>query len=483
MPPQIATLVYILGIAGLFALDRDRNVRASKGLWIPVVWMWILGSQEVSKWLATFGVGQGTLSASPELDGSPLDRNLYAVLIMLGVIVLVRRGPQVGRLLRVNGPILLYFLYCGASVVWSDYPEVSFKRWIKALGDIVMVMVIATDPDRSSALKRFLTRTGLLLVPVSVLLIKYYPGLGSRYDDFNQKLVFTGVTNDKNALGGICLIFGLATVWRILHVIRQMHYPGSQRLLIAHGVLLAMVLWLFWRANSMTSLACFTLASGVMVAVSLPALARKRNIAHLLVAAVVTMGFVALFLDSGGDMVRALGRDPSLTGRTEIWREALKIDENPLFGTGFESFWLGPRLEKMWSLHWWHPNEAHNGYLEVYLNLGWTGVALLAGVIVAGYRNAIAMLRRDPQIGRLGLAFVVVELIYSFTEAGFRTMNLVWICFLLAAVAVPRSRSAWNTLKVRNAMSETAVPEWHTAEGAGKSREAQYKSLSSSLCD
>jgi O-antigen ligase len=111
---------------------------------------------------------------------------------------------------------------------------------------------------------------------------------------------------------------------------------------------------------------------------------------------------------------------------------------NPLFGAGFESFWLGPRLDKIWAVYWFHPTEAHNGYLETFLNLGWVGIALLAVVIVAAYRNVAAVLRRDPEAGRLRLAFFVSAIAYNFTESAFKTMNPVWFIFLLAAIAVPK---------------------------------------------
>lgn len=71
----------------------------------------------------------------------------------------------------------------------------------------------------------------------------------------------------------------------------------------------------------------------------------------------------------GGFALETMGKDTSLTGRTKIWDLALSLSGNPLFGTEFESFWLGPRLDKIWSVYW-RITEAHNGYLEVYLNLG-----------------------------------------------------------------------------------------------------------------
>lgn len=58
------------------------------------------------------------------------------------------------------------------------------------------------------------------------------------------------------------------------------------------------------------------------------------------------------------------------------------------------------------------------------------GVALLAVVIMTGYRNAIATFRREPEMGRLGLAYFTVGVAYSFTEAGFRMMSRVWFSFV-----------------------------------------------------
>jgi exopolysaccharide production protein ExoQ len=413
--------------------------------------MSLAASRSISQWLE---IGPTLLDQS--LEGNPLERAILTGLLAIGAIVLVGRGQKVLALLRVNGPILLFFSYCLASTLWSDYPDVAFKRWIKALGDLVMVMIVLTDPGRSSAIKQFLTRTGFLLVPISVLQIKYYPDLGRRFDRWDGRQVFTGVATDKNMLGVICLLFGLGAVWRISHALRQRQRLLSNRPLIAQLVILTMVLWLFWKANSMSSVACFVLAGGLMMAVNFPSLARKRAVVHLLVAMALATASFALFFDTGGGLVKTLGRDPSLTGRTEVWSDVLGMTGNPVFGTGFESFWLGARLEKLWSKHWWHPNEAHNGYLEVFLNLGWMGVILLAVVIMTGYRNAIGMFRSNPEAGTLGLAYFVVELIYSFTEAGFRMMSPVWISFMLVAMAIPKRSVA----KASDASDSLAEPSF-----------------------
>lgn len=443
MSPQIAIVVYTLGIVGLFALDRERNARTSRVLWIPVVWLWIAGSREVSQWLATLGMGQaGTLSGSPDsyVEGNPIDRAVYTGLLVLGMIVLFRRGSEISRLLRANAPILLFFLYCAASILWSDYPEIAFKRWIKALGDVVMVMVVLTDHDRLAAVRRILARGGFLLIPLSVLLIKYAPELSKGYKAASGEAVYSGVAMHKNMLGITCLIFGLGSLWRFLSAFRDREDAHRMHKLIAHGTLLAMTLWLFWMANSMTSFFCFLLGSGLLMATSFRVLVRRLSVVHFLVATVVSVSLCTLFFGFGSVALDTMGRDPSLTGRTAIWDLVLSLSGNPFYGTGFESFWLGPRLAKVWSLYWWHPNEAHNGYLEVYLNLGWIGLFLLAILIIKGYGNVLDTLRGHTEIGQLGLAYFAVGLVYNFTEAGFRMLNPIWIIFLLAIMVTPGAR-------------------------------------------
>ena len=83
-------------------------------------------------------------------------------------------------MLRKNVSILLYFSFCAVSLVWSDFPFIAFKRWIKALGDVEMVLVILTEFGPLGALKRLLTRLGFLLFPLSILFIRYYPDIGRR---------------------------------------------------------------------------------------------------------------------------------------------------------------------------------------------------------------------------------------------------------------------------------------------------------------
>lgn len=444
---QIATLIYALGICGLFWLDRDPKARTSPALWIPVVWMWIASSRAVSLW---WQAGPTLDSPDQYLEGSPVDRAVLSALLGLGLIVLIRRSRKVQTLLRANAPIVLFFVYCGISVLWSDFADVAFKRWIRSLGDIVMVLVVLTDPERSTAVKRFLSRTAFILIPLSVLFVKYYPNLGRAYNRWTWTPYYSGVTTNKNSLGMICLLFGLASMWRFLAAYRR---GGKHRTrhLIAHGALLGMVFWLFWIADSVTSLSCFILASGVLVATHLRIFSRKPVLVHILVAAIVAISAAVLFGGAGSGLVQnTTGRDTTtLTGRTQIWTLALSMAGNPIIGTGYESFWLGKRLAKMWEIDR-NITQAHNGYLEMYLNLGWIGVALLAAILVTGYRHIFAVYRADAESGQIGLAYFAVAVVYNLTEATFQMGAPIWILLLLSVTAVPRR----STPSIRTAVGE-----------------------------
>lgn len=440
MPPGIAAVVFTLGILGLFWLDRDRNIRTSGALWVAVAWLALSGSRSVWQWVHAEEAAAAV--ESPEqyvMEGNPVDRVVYASLVALGLIVLLRRR-QVGRFLLANVPIVIFFLYCAASLFWSDYPDVAFKRWTKALGDFVMVLVVLTDRDRLGAIKRLLTRVGFLLVPLSILFIKYYPALGRTYSRWEGATSYIGVATTKNALGMISLLFGLGSLWRLLTAL-PIRSAARTRHLIAHGIIVVLAVWLCWVANSMTSLWCLILGGVVLLATAFRPPAKSMVSVHLLIAAVVLVPFLTLFLGVGADLAHsATGRNIStLTDRTDIWKATLSLGGNAVFGTGFESFWLGSRLTAIWSLYWWHPNEAHNGYLEVFLNLGWAGIAMLVIVIATGYRTVIGRVRRNVPEGTFLLALFAVGIVYNFTEAAlFKMMTPIWIMLLLAITKVPR---------------------------------------------
>ncbi len=113
-----------------------------------------------------------------------------------------------------------------------------------------------------------------------------------------------------------------------------------------------------------------------------------------------------------------------------------------IVGAGFESFWLGRRLDTLWAKWWWLPKpQAHNGYLETYLNLGVLGVVLLLGVIVSVFRKiARQLVSSDVEFARLKLAFLFAILAFNYTEAGFKGVHLIWTLFYIVAMEYPSAK-------------------------------------------
>jgi exopolysaccharide production protein ExoQ len=454
MNPLVASVVYLCGIAGLFYLDRDDSVRTSKALWLPVVYMWVVGSRPLSVWLG-ISPGAGT---DVQLDGSPLDRIFFAALLIAAIAVLVHRGRRAVTFLKANWPILIFFLYCLASVLWSDYPGVALKRWIKAIGDVVMILIVLTDEQPVAALRRLFSRVGFILIPASLLFIKYYPSLGRGYDEWSGAPANFGVTLNKNALGVITFVLLLGAVWRLVALLRSDEMPSHRRRhLLAQGTLLALGIYVLKFADSDTSTVSFILGAALLLVTSLRLFRRNPTVVHVLVLALVlSVGSLVAF---GGiaSIAHALGRNSHLTGRTDIWAAVIPLAPNPLVGAGFESFWLNPRVQqRLWELIPGLPlNEAHNGYIEVYLELGWIGVALVALLLLDGYRRALKAFRREPVIGGLLLAYVLSGMVYSVTEAGFRMLDPIWI-FLLLAIIEASSVAAGIHAQVSHAVPAAA---------------------------
>src|SRR5205823_9807021 len=95
----------------------------------------------------------------------------------------------------------------------------------------------------------------------------------------------------------------------------------------------------------------------------------------------------------------------------------------------------------LWAQFWWRPLQAHNGYIETYLNLGFIGLALLAGQIFGTFHKIQRDLLRRFEFARLRLGFLFVIVVYNYTEAAFVAVSFVWTMFFLIAVDYPAARA------------------------------------------
>jgi O-antigen ligase len=312
------------------------------------------------------------------------------------------------------------------------------KRWVKEVGILVMVLVVLSESEPAEAAKALIRRCAYVLIPVSVLLVKYYPDLGKQYSYWTGEAHFVGVTTSKNMLGNLCLVSGLFFLWSVFTLWKRRHDSVDKHDVFAHIVLLAMTLWLLSLSSSATSLMCLIIGIFIILVFELPFIRRNARLgANIIVLGMVLVMVLEEVFGLSEILIPNLGRDTTLTGRSEIWSEVLSMGTNPVLGTGFDSFWLGERLEIMWARHWWRPTGSHNGYLETYINLGWVGVGFLALLIISVFQKVKDELKFDYDYGRFQMAFLGLALVYNLTEAAFKGTILVWFLFLLIAVRAP----------------------------------------------
>jgi exopolysaccharide production protein ExoQ len=433
--PAVALWLTLGFIYFLFRREKRDKSTVSNALWIPLIWLLITGSRSFSQWLY---LSRGVVIQSPE-DGSPLDALLFFGLIVAGYSVLRKRGVNLSTFARNNRWLIAFLVYCLISIVWSDFPLIAFKRWIKVLGHPIMVLVVLTDPNPVEAVKRLLKRIAYVLIPLSICFIKYFPEYGRGFDSWTGQPYNAGVATNKNELGCLCLIFGMFFFWNTLQALKIKNFQIRRKELILNVGFFALNWWLLSQASSATSLATMILGIAVMWLVGLPFVDR-RYIGFYLVGAVIVFAALEPIFGIYATVVKGLGRNLTLTERTDVWSAVLRLQNNPIFGMGFESFWLGKRLEMLWQEFFWHPLQAHNGYIETYLNLGWVGVALLIGQFVGTFQKIQRQLTKSFEFGRLRLAFLLAIIVYNYTEAAFATVNFVWTMFFLIAIDYPTIR-------------------------------------------
>jgi O-antigen ligase len=114
---------------------------------------------------------------------------------------------------------------------------------------------------------------------------------------------------------------------------------------------------------------------------------------------------------------------------------------NPLIGTGYQTFWLGPRLIWFWTMaHLGHLNEAHNGYLETYLELGLIGDGLLILFLISSYRHACQKLKSHSALAIFGMATWMIFVFYNMSEAASEA-GLLFMLLLMGSLSMPLSAS------------------------------------------
>jgi exopolysaccharide production protein ExoQ len=156
-----------------------------------------------------------------------------------------------------------------------------------------------------------------------------------------------------------------------------------------------------------------------------------------------TAGVIALLIFGGlsmlyvsenlGEVTGLLGKDPQLTGRVPLWILSVAMAlRRPWLGYGFNAFWIPDYAytQRIWHILGWMPPHAHNGVLELWLELGLIGTSIFMLIYIHYCLRAIRLLRtgRDS-VATWPLVFLLFLFITNFTESFFVTTNSIY--FLL----------------------------------------------------
>lgn len=433
MPPQLALFLCNVFVIFLLWLDHKKAPSVSLALWIPTLWILLIAGKPLGIW---FG-NEGNYA-----DGSPLDRIFLSGLLGFGFFFLAKRRFKWFSAIKEHLWLILLIGYMLVSVSWSDNQFTSFKRWTREeLVAITMAFLVLTERDPRQAVQCIFRRSVYILIPFSLLLIKYFPHYGVEYGRWSGSLMWIGVTMQKNALGRLCIIAAFFLIWTLVRRWQGRDIPVGTFHTPAEVFLLIITLWLLkgpsgtYSATATVSFAAALITYIVLLWMKKSRIAIGVNIMTTIILVVMIFGIVTVI--SGGSTVSGisatLGRSTSLTGRTDIWVQLLPIvDRNPIFGGGFGSFWTAETRE------FYDMSDAHSGYLDVLLELGFVGILLFVMFLISFGRKTQRELTHNFDSASLSICYLIMALIYTIDESSINSFqNHLMAVILFLAVSVP----------------------------------------------
>jgi exopolysaccharide production protein ExoQ len=367
--------------------------------------------------------------------------------------------------------LLVYIAFAGASTLWAYKPETSLVRYAQQ----VMVVSSILLPGMLAARTTDLMRGVFLCCAIGVAINVYFV-----LDTPPSIKGYSGYWSSKNALGEFSAV-------TLLLALNEMRYPGLRRVL---GIIISLLAgFLIVMSDSKTALALAL--SCPLLAVVVLAIRRTMRVspAVLLVSILLCYGVVSEL--TGFTMYRVsyiLYGDPTFTGRSYIWDFAFsKIADKPLLGWGYQSFWLvgsdAPSVVDAPGFVKNMPN-AHNGYFDTMLELGYIGWGLLM-VFILTTLHAVGRVA-DRFHGRAWsmLTIALYVIIYNGLESFWmRGYEFLWVVFLILAVDIRRYLLPLPLTRAAERAIRTASPLTTRVRLSPQSEAPEQESrVSHSLC-
>ena len=358
--------------------------------------------------------------------GNPAFQVLWFSIYGLTISLLLLRTRALLTILSFNPLIIIFILYLAGSIIWSQAPDTTLRRTASVWGPTLFAFYLICRFELPTLLKLTSIALGLAATG-SVLFGIVMPDQGIMHDESPElQGAWCGLYTHKNTLGQVMLgsaIINLA-LWRL----------KKDKLALAGLGLAALLVVL---SRSTTSLIL------IFVAIMLPVLQRFMGSTAKSKYVVFVLLFISIFAAaligvSAENLFSELtGKDMTFTGRADLWDMVLpKIAAKPLTGYGYGAFWLGEvgeagKINSALDLAY---DTAHNGYLDLTLDLGIIGLSLFLIVFMMYFVNFFynfIILRKEVYFW--GFSFLFVQFIYNFFEGNLvKPNNLYWILFLFA---------------------------------------------------
>ncbi len=370
-------------------------------------------------------------------------RIFWPVFTAISLLMLMQRPSKLWRLSRIPNILFLviYIAFAAASVLWAFKPEIAFTRVLQQLMIIVTVvgpaMLASGRQDVVHGL--FLCFSFACMLSLAFILGGSPPTIVSYGSLGMINIGYPGYFPGKNYLGECAAAALLISLYEI-------RYHGARRVMAIVTIAAAIVL--IQLSKSKTAIGLALLAP----AVALSALYVAKTFRVSLVVPFLCVSALYLLLSSVSNLSiyrisYMLYGDSCLTGRCVIWDFLFsEIDKRPLLGWGYLSFWLvGPDAPSIVDARGWvkgMPN-AHNGYYDTMVELGYVGYSLLLMFILATIhvigRTSARDLSRAWVLLSLALYVIMFNVLESIWARGF---EFLWIVFLIVTAEAARCYQA-----------------------------------------
>ena len=379
------------------------NCRAFERLFAVVL---LLLSMQV--WIGLTRPGEAEIDpVSVSAPVHVLDTVIDVGVEVCGVVLIFLRWRPVLRAIRAAGPLVSLALLAALSTAWSDHPMLTLRR--SAL--LLLSTFFAIYLGERYPLEEQAQLLAQIFCGMIVAIFLFYL-IAPRYviDYVSHPGAWKGLSAYKNAFGQY---MGIAVLLLLLVRFRQFDW-------LRYGFLIAAV-GLLYLAKSAASLFCSVLIVALMPLWRVVRVTKRQRPAVYAAVAIVLSAGMYLLTTHTDRVFYMLGRNSSLTGRTQLWGAAWDaMMKRPLLGYGFESFWAslqGEALDVRIGAGWL-AQRSDNGYLDLGLGLGIVGIVLFLFVFALSLNKSIDYLKSKPQaIGLWPISYLCFFLLHNMSES------------------------------------------------------------------